>query len=532
MTMLQLFRLWARRAPAGERAGAVAGIAAAVAVIIWLADPGAATGPTGVQGAMSPTGQSAVSPGAAPLTSTGSGGAAGSGSGAGATLPAAGSAAAGAGAARAGAANSGAASSTGAGRPGSGSAGTACVAPAGSDQGITAGTIKVAVLVLNIAGAVGNSTYSVPPPAQQEADYQTAIDAVNKSGGVACRKVVAQFFQANPVDSGSLQQLCLDVAQARPFFVFSGSAYIVYQSLMNCYAQNHLPFYATFNSTAQQNAAWYPYGFTQYQSDMDYHSAIFALASRGWFSAANGFKKLGVAYQDCDADIPTEFMSWLHQAGVQASQIDAYDLGCSGLFTPPSTLEQAIIKFKSDGVTNVTFAYDERDWANWTKISEQQHYRPKYAFSDETQIAVTYSQNAPDLNNINNAIAITNTAIGEEHTPGMQPTAVTQQCLAAYKTKVSYPMTSYASMIEYSEKAGDCGALWQFRAMVEQAPYLQRAALAAGLQAAGSIALPYAAPVDWNAPRRTWNGEYWRVNEFFADCKCWRLIDKKWHPPM
>ena len=413
----------------------------------------------------------------------------------------------------------------------SGSVGTTggkCVAPPGSDQGVTASSINVAVLVLNLAGAVGNQTYDVPPPATQQADFQAVVDSVNASGGVACRKIVPTYYQANAVDSEQLQQLCLQIVQTHPFFLFGASNYaVVYPSLLSCYVQNQIPFIADYAFTSQQTSQWYPYAFVQAQFDRDYRTMIFALAQRGWFSAGQGFQKLGVAYQDCDSQIPTEFFDWLHQAGLSSSQVTSYDLGCNGLFTSPNVIEQAILQFKTQGVSNVTFAYDERDWANWTNIAQQQSFQPKYAISDVGPlIAVTYSNNHPDYSNIANAIAITNDADGEEYTPGMAPSAITQQCLKILGSKITYPVTGYSQMEQESLEGGYCGDLWEFRAMVSHAPVLQRAALAAGLQATRALDLPYPfSPVDWSPPHTTWGAQYWRVNQFFTSCDCWRLID-------
>ena len=161
-----------------------------------------------------------------------------------------------------------------------------------------------------------------------------------------------------------------------------------------------------------------------------YENMIFALAQRGFFSAGQGFSKLGFVYQDCDSAIPAEMLGWLKQAGVSGTAISSYDLGCSSLFSPPSSIEQAILQFKTAGVTNVIFGNDGNDWAEFSQTAYQQQFNPKYGISDEeAQVSVTYSNNAPNPNNINGAIDIDNTAVGEEHTPGMAPSALTQQCL-------------------------------------------------------------------------------------------------------
>jgi hypothetical protein len=210
-----------------------------------------------------------------------------------------------------------------------------------------------------------------------------------------------------------------------------------------------------------------------------------------------------------------------------------FDLGCSALFSPPSVMSQAILQFQQAGVTHVTFANDGNDWAPFTKIAQQQHFNPLYGITDdEAQVAVTYSNNAPDHDNIVNAIDIENGATGEEHTAGMAPSAMTQQCLALFGYKVTYPVPDYATMEKEGVYGGDCSVVWHFKEMVDHAPVLQRTALAAGQQAIGKT-LSYAyglGPSDFTAPKTMWGSQFWRVNQFQKACDCWRLIDKTFHP--
>lgn len=520
MTMLQLFRLWVRRSPLGERVSAGVGAAMALALLIWLVSPDSASGVAGKLDAASlQTG--AANGGAANGSVAGPTGAA---SVSGPTGVTTGPAVVGGSTAGASATTTGLQTTTNA---------AGCKAPGGSDQGVTASTIKVAVIVLSIAGPVGNSTYGVDTPAVQQQHFQTVVNHINATGGVACRKLVAQYFSGNPADSSQLQQVCLDVAAAHPFFLFEGGAYgFIYPSLAQCFIDNRIPFLSPTYSTASTIAKWYPYAFFAGQRNIAYHNMIFALKQRGWFSPSNGFKKLGFAYQNCDSQIPNQFIDWLHQAGIQDSQISAFDLGCSALFSPPSVISQAILQFQQAGVTNVTFANDGNDWAPFTKIAEQQQFKPKYGITDdEAQVAVTYSNNAPDHNNIAGTIDIDDGATGEEHTPGMSPSAMTQQCLGLFGYKVTYPVPDYSTMEKEGSYGGDCSVVWQFKEMVDHAPVLQRTALAAGLQNAKTVPYAYGVgPGNFSVARTMWGGQFWRVNEFQPACDCFRLIDKTFHP--
>ena len=88
-------------------------------------------------------------------------------------------------------------------------------------------------------------------------------------------------------------------------------------------------------------------------------------------------------------------------------------------------------------------------------------------------------------------------------------------------------------MSQLSNEGTTCGQVWQFKAMVDRAPSLSRSQLVAGLQGTRSIELPYPfGPVDWGGSHTTWGGQYWRVNQFFTACDCWRLVDTTFHPPL
>ena len=87
--------------------------------------------------------------------------------------------------------------------------------------------------------------------------------------------------------------------------------------------------------TNSQKAQFYPYFFALADTDTTYRNTVMALNARGFFSQANGFAKLGFIYGSCFPQIPPEYLAWLHQVGVPASQIVTYDVGCPAAFGSP-----------------------------------------------------------------------------------------------------------------------------------------------------------------------------------------------------
>jgi hypothetical protein len=532
VTPFQQLRLWARRAPIAERVAALTAAALSAAAIAWLVVPAANhNGGSGIRTAGSASGLSSGGAGNgatnAGQSSSLSGGSA-SGTTGGSNLSGqSGDSASGTGTGRTpGQATGTAGPATGSSQTASGSSGS-CVSPPGSDQGVTATQIKVAIIVNNLVGPAANSTFGLASAAQQQDDYQWAADAINASGGIACRKLVPVFFQGDAADPSNLQQVCLNVTQAQPFFVIDFGAFYTYPSIASCFPQAHIPFLSNAVIPDSELNQFYPYLFAKTSADVLYRNTVFALQQRGAFSSASGFHKLGVIYSDCEPQFPGQFMAWLNQAGLGASQIVTYDVGCPTSYSSPSTLEQAILKFKSAGVTDVTQVKETADFSNFTTIAEQQGFNPKYGIADDGIIAISYGSQHPDYQNIANAVAITDDRYGEEHTPGYPPSAATAKCNAIFAAHGQPPV--------YQQPVGTgglaCGQEAMMVAATDHAPVLERSALAAGLQAAQSVDLSYPqGPNNFSGSHVTYGDEYWRAVQFFTSCDCWRVPDPTFHP--
>lgn len=535
MTPFEQFRTWLGRASAGQRAVTAVVVAVVVGLASWVFVPaGTGGGAGGAVSAGSPTGASGAASGAARSGSSGSGAGAGGAVGTSGALSGGASGGAGAGALASGsaAAPSGPGGGGGAGAAagvgsvtGAGSAG--CVSPPGSDQGVSATQIKIAITLVDIVGPAGNASFGLPSPSDQQTWYQQVVDSVNASGGIACHKVVPLFYQGNPADSSGLEQQCLSIAQAGVFFEVDYGAYYN-SSAPDCFPLHQIPYIGTGNLESTEQAKFYPYLFGRGSLDRIYKNAIFALKGRGFFSAAQGFKKLGMFERDCYPQVNREFLGWLAAAGITGSQIVTYDFGCpSSGFASPSDVEQAILKFQAAGVTNVTEAQAEADFANFTTAAEQQGFRPRYGIGDDGEIPTTKGTTHPDYANVANAVAITGDRYGDENSPGVPLGPATQRCNSIFTSKGE--PTVYQQPVAFGGVA--CDQLWMLVAAIGHAPSLKRTAVAAGLQAARTIDYSYPwGPNDFSAPRSTTGDEFWRTEQFLTSCNCWRVVDPTFHP--
>jgi hypothetical protein len=504
MTPLEQLRWWARRAPIAQRITAGTGAVALLGLLSWTLFP-------------------AGSPAADPLAASTFGApqdiAADEGEITEDTLPPA--------TAPDGRSGSGpgvkASSSNGAAATGQGG----CTSPPGVDQGVTDKEMTVAFVIVVLSGSMVNSLTNTPTPEDQRANIEAILAGMNAKGGIACRKVVPRYYEANPLDSTSLQQVCLRIDQDRPFFVIDNGAFFLYPQLTACFADRQIPIYTPGLLPQSTQRAKYPYIFGGGLMEVVHRNMVLALGERGWFGAGNGFQKLGLLYRSCNATLPGALFSWVAQAGVPSGSIVKHDVGCPAATAPPSDIQQAVLDFKTAGVTHVVMVEDDIDFANFSTLAERQGFRPKYALPSP-MIGQTYATQHPDFDNISDAIVINQFRTGEERTPGMAPSnAATVECDAALKAKGRQPTWTNASGIA----GNDCVALAMLKAAAEHAPALARNALAAGLQATGTLDLSFpGGQADFRAPYTTFAGQTWRPVKYVRSCTCWHVIDQAFRP--
>ena len=400
-----------------------------------------------------------------------------------------------------------------------------CSTPPGSAPGVSAREIKVAIVLTEVIGPIGNSAVGVASTDDQRTWYEAVIGDINAKGGIACRKLVPQFFKANPADQNNLQQVCLDVVESGAYVVIDNGSY-AYFPQKQCYALHEMPYFGGYFLSRSEIERSFPYLFNLNEFDTLMRNTILALHQIGFFDPANGFKKLGFVYQDCDKQLIDTAMKAIADVGLSSSLV-TYSVGCPSTFASPADLQQAVLKFRQNGVTHVTTARFVGDIRNFTEIAQQQGFRPRYGFPDETIIDTTYGTQPPNYDNIANAIAITPGRSGEERTPGMTPSSGTQRCDAIYHAHGLPPTYKLPAGAGYV-----CDQLWMFLAAVTNTPTLQRSSLAAGLQRAKTVDFSYpGGPTDFSGTRVVTGGRFWRVAQFLPKCDCWQVIDRDFHPP-
>ena len=512
MTPFLQSRVWFRRASNGERVGAVAVAVVAVALLAVLIVPArqdrSSTALSAGRSGGAPVGTASATPGGA--ASTDSGAASTSGDVAGGTVSAG--------------ATPGSTTSV---RAGGGTSGAPC--PSGSDQGVTGDQVKVAITIIDLAGPVGNSAFGVPSPQEQQLDWQQVADSINASGGAGCHQLSLQFFNVNPANPSATQQTCLDIADSKPFIVLDTGA--LSNTSADCLPAQQLPtVIAQTYATRAQVQKYFPYYLPEGDvMDDTLRNGMFALAQQGYFT--NGFAKLGYLFQSCLAELAAAQRDAIRQAGVPDDKVVAYDLGCpNGGISNPADLQQAILKFKTSGVSHLTMGPGTGDFANFTKIAQTQGFKPQYVLAADAIAAVSSGANGPDPDNLDGAVNILATRYAEDTTPGFQPSSSTATCDAIFTAQGRPP--TYEQGVGYGGLA--CSFLWFVEALLDHTPSLERAALFQGLPALGTFdpSFPYA-PADFSSLEEngTWGRAQWRTAKYLKSCACWQVVDPDFHPP-
>jgi hypothetical protein len=509
------FRIWFRRASAGTRLSAGAVTALLAALVAWIAvpssNPGGAPGVATVAGQPAGSGPAArgapasSAPGAAPAASSPVG--ATPGGDAAMAAPATGNTAA---------------ASTGA-QGGAAVGGGPAVAAPGCTR---SGTIKVGAIVPNEAGGQLNTVFGIPPASQEQADYAAVFDSVNKAGGVDCNKLVGDYVGVDGTNPSSAQSDCLQLAQDGAFAALGG--FLPAQS-DDCLLQHHIPTFEQIPIPHGDVVHYYPYYFSDdSEFEVLYKNFVDAVNQMGWLTAAHGFAKLGVYYRDCIPEVNQALMADLAAVGVSGARVQRYDLGCpSTPYASPSAVQQAVLQFKTAGVTTVTVDNDYEDVQNLSNASEQYGFHPKWLLPDTGVSAVTGSPEfQPNSSNFNNALAITPEQYGAiaSHLP---ESAGTQAC-DRIMTSHGLP-TVYQSPDQYA--GGVCNLVWMLVAAIQHGG-VDPTKLAIGLQAARTVTFGFPdGPPDFSRPGTTTGGQDWRPIHYDGSCPCWKVDNPSWSPP-
>lgn len=391
-----------------------------------------------------------------------------------------------------------------------------------TDKGVTATTITIGVIIYTTGSA--NSLINLPAPADWEKAYTAVFDAVNKKGGLACRKLVPKFYVDNVLDSNAEHSLCLQAAQDKVFALFNNPFATAEQT---CPAKEHIPnFWATPPHT-HDVAQYVPY-ILSYQADFDrlIHLYVRGAYDLGWF---NGMKKLGIIEQSCFPDENTDIANELTAIGIDPGKASIFNYGCSSApVNDPVTDQQAAIQFKSAGVTNVMNVGYASD-VGFSNGADSQNYHPKFAHMEDASGQAIASGVTKPGKSYDGTLLIEAIPTGGPNTPGWVASPATKECAAELAT-VGLPSPTASDVAKFYGLA--CVAMTMFSAAVTHAPQLVGTQLSTGLARAGTLDLSYpSGPLTVTDPARPTGGKVFEPAQWYTACQCWRITDAHFRPP-
>src|SRR5439155_9449627 len=168
-------------------------------------------------------------------------------------------------------------------------------------------------VLTQLVGPAGNQLFDIEPPAQAQADFEAVIAGINKQGGVACLKLVARYYNDNPLDESQMMQVCRDIADAGLFAVVDTGSLATRPAVLACFGQLKIPYFGAFYITDKARQQFYPYLYSFYYKEELYKDTVFGLRDLGFFDSAKGFKKLGFIYRDCETEAIGALRGWIRQ---------------------------------------------------------------------------------------------------------------------------------------------------------------------------------------------------------------------------
>jgi hypothetical protein len=402
-----------------------------------------------------------------------------------------------------------------------------CGGSGSTDQGVTADAIHVDIDVANLAGAAGNGLVGLPDPKVEKEMFGAAIDWVNKHGGVRCRQLVAKYYTANPLSQPSLEALCLDMVADKPFALLDEglASPVGSPTPRDCPPSHQLPEFGSLSLSQREVEQYSPYLFAYNEtSEQIVNDSVLAAHQLGWFKGA---KKVGLIEQDCIPDLNSIAMSDLAKIGFSGSSVTTFDFGCPNDIPSPLSVENAVLRFKSAGVTNVLD--DGGVYENYfANDAHNQQYKPKYMVGDQGSIALWDNRVfGPNPDNFAGALAITSTQYGAEHTPGATFNPLTRACDEAMTAKGLPSATESADGF-----AGvACTLVHEFALAADNAPALLQTDLAAGLAAVGTADMPFpAGPANYVKSHGQYGGGFWRPDIWHTSCACFEVERSRFSP--
>ena len=406
------------------------------------------------------------------------------------------------------------------GRPGQGPTGaTAAEDAAGAtDVGVTADTIKLGFLILDV-GSLGGLGIAVPgiDPQQQIDATEAYLADINERGGIHGRKVVGAYRTFDVFSQDSMRAACLGLTRDEKVFAISAAGGFNGPALLCVTVEHRTPM---LNNGSVGTPSEY---VRRSEGRM---LSLFQASDRlmpNWaveldhLGVLDG-KKIGIVtgeqFDPGKSVVEGALVPELRRLGHNVVHVSrfAYDQGV-GASQVPVQVQQ----MRGKGVDFVLLTTSILYSTQFVQAADNQGYRPQYSVSDWGSMSNdTSNQNMPDA--YDGTIVVTETTVGEEKV-GIGESQIQRECRDVYERRTGQSSGKKGENL-YGVTQGYCQMARLLEAGLGQAGrQLTRASFLEGMQRIGPFPM-----TSWFsgsfAPGKLDAADASRVARWYADCAC------------
>lgn len=401
-----------------------------------------------------------------------------------------------------------------------------------TDVGVTADSIRIGVLLLDLGGAsaVGFGAPGLPSPEGQRRIWEGHIAEWNEAGGINGRRIVPVFRAFDPLSASSRKAACLALTEdAKTFAVFDPTSGYNGGDIL-CFTEQHR---TTFISSGVFNN-------TSDEVHRRSGNRLFGLSMRGPRILRNATlvwnqlgllkgKTIGVLDWNVLGNPQTVdkgLVATLEELGYEVTKRvilpERYEDGAA-------QIPVAVQQMRSAGVDLIVHVTAGLYMAQFSQAAESQGYAPRYVTSD-------WALNGSDFTNQNNAASFDGTPLvttfrGNDlaHIP---INAAERRCDEIYRRRIGPPPAREEESSAWNVSQMICGVLDVFgRGARSVGPDLTRDRFAGGVHAIGELEVPLYLPGAFR-PGKFDLADHYYVQHWKAGCKCYRVVSGPHRAPV
>ncbi|MBV8305415.1 MAG: ABC transporter substrate-binding protein [Acidimicrobiia bacterium] len=360
---------------------------------------------------------------------------------------------------------------------------------------------------------LGNLPVNGINPAQQEAQWNSYLDAVNKAGGVEGRQLVPVYAGYNPLQEDSSRAACLALTQDTQ--VFAVLAYGLFDNQVGCFSQEHaVPLVNGIGvSDATMAASGRRMLTVNISKDRALRDQALLVAQMGVLQG----KTVGIVTstdRNDNASVDAALVPTLRQLGVKVAHTSNLS---SDEGTALAQLPVEVRAMQAAGVNVVFLAANLLYSGYFVEDADSQGYHPQYTTSDFEQLVEDGETNMFTAG-FDGAIGITALRSGEQRVGDAEP-PFDARCRQIYQSASG---ESYQrGDLEYDTTEAMCSVVdITAKALALASPSLTRAGFIAAAETLNNFDLAYSAPGSFSVTKHD-APQSLRVARWHYACKCW-----------